>query len=114
MIKSKITGINVMDEDVSEASAGDSVSITLKDQVDISRGDLIVRNDHFPQIGQDIQLMACWFNEKPLKVGGKYIMRNYSNETAGVIKTVNYKMNINSLEKDSTDLFQENLCSSCN
>ena len=104
MIKSKIAGINVMDEDVSEASAGDSVSITLKDQVDISRGDLIVRNDNFPQIGQDIRLMACWFNEKPLKVGGKYIMRNYSNETAGVIKTVNYKMNINNLEKDSSDL----------
>ena len=104
MIKSKIAGINVMDEDVSEASAGDSVSITLKDQVDISRGDLIVRNDNFPQIGQDIRLMACWFNEKPLKVGGKYIMRNYSNETAGVIKTVNYKMNINNLEKDTSDL----------
>jgi len=104
MIKSKIAGINVMDEDVSEASAGDSVSFTLKDQVDISRGDLIVRNDHFPQIGQDIRLMACWFNEKPLKVGGKYIMRNYSNETAGVIKTVNYKMNINTLEKDTSDL----------
>ena len=104
MIKSKITGINVMDEDVSEAGAGDSVTITLKDQVDISRGDLIVRNDQFPQIGQDIDLMTCWFNEKPLKVGGRYIIRNYSNETACVIKSVNYRMNINTLEKETTDL----------
>jgi len=104
MIKSRITGINIMDEDVSEASAGDSVTITLNDQVDISRGNLIIRNDQFPQIGQDIKLMACWFNEKPLKVGGKYIIRNYSNETAGIIKSVNYKMNINTLEKDTTDL----------
>ena len=104
MIKSRITGINIMDEDVSEASAGDSVTITLNDQVDISRGNLIIRHDQFPQIGQDIKLMACWFNEKPLKVGGKYIIRNYSNETAGIIKSVDYKMNINTLEKDTTDL----------
>jgi sulfate adenylyltransferase subunit 1 len=104
MIKSKITGINVMDEDLSVASAGDSVTITLKDQVDISRGDLIVRNDIYPHIGQEIKLMACWFNEKPLKSGGKYIIRNYSNETACIIKSVNYRMNMNTLEKDSTDL----------
>lgn len=104
MIKSKITGINVMDGELSEASAGDSVSITLKDQVDISRGNLIVRNDLYPNIGQDINLMTCWFNEKPIKVGGKYIIRNYSNETACIIKTVNYRMNINTLEKDTTDL----------
>ncbi len=93
-----------MEEDLSEASAGDSVTITLKDQVDISRGNLIVRNDLYPNIGQDIKLMICWFNEKPLKVGGKYIIRNYSNETAGIIKSVNYRMNINTLEKDTTDL----------
>jgi sulfate adenylyltransferase subunit 1 len=104
MIKSKITGINAMDEDLSEASAGDSVTITLKDQVDISRGNLIVRNDLYPTIGQDIKLMTCWFNEKPLKVGGKYIIRNYSNETACIIKSVNYRMNINTLEKDTADL----------
>ena len=104
MIKSRIAGINIMDEDVSEASAGDSVTVTLKDQVDISRGNLIVKNDQFPLIGQDIKLMACWFNEKPLKVGGKYVIRNYSNETAGIIKSVNYRMNINTLEKDTTDL----------
>jgi sulfate adenylyltransferase subunit 1 len=104
MIKSKITGINVMDEELSEASAGDSVTITLKDQVDISRGNLIVRNNLYPNVGQDIKLMTCWFNEKPIKVGGKYIIRNYSNETAGIIKAVNYRMNINNLEKDTTDL----------
>jgi sulfate adenylyltransferase subunit 1 len=104
MIKSKITGINVMDGELTEASAGDSVTITLKDQVDISRGNLIVMNDQYPNIGQDIRLMTCWFNEKPIKVGGRYIIRNYSNETAGIIKAVNYRMNINTLEKDTTDL----------
>jgi sulfate adenylyltransferase subunit 1 len=104
MIKTKITGINSMNEDLREASAGDSVTITLKDQVDISRGNLIVSNDLYPQIGQDIKLMACWFNEKPLKAGGKYIVRNYSNETACIIKSVNYRMNINTLEKDTVNL----------
>jgi sulfate adenylyltransferase subunit 1 len=104
MFQTEITGINVMEKELSDAITGDSVTITLKDQLDISRGNLIVRNALLPQIGQDINLMVCWFNEKPLKMGGKYIIRNYSNETACIIKSVNYRMNINTLEKDTMDL----------
>jgi sulfate adenylyltransferase subunit 1 len=47
--------------------------------------------------------MMCWFNQKPLRVGGKYLVRNYSNETQCIIKSANYKVNINTLEKDFTD-----------
>jgi len=103
-IKTRISGIDVMGKSLSEANTGDSVSITLEDQVDISRGNLIVSNDDPPRISQDINLMACWFNEKPLKPGGKYILRNYSNETACIVKTVNFKMNISTLEKENPDL----------
>jgi sulfate adenylyltransferase subunit 1 len=56
-----------------------------------------------PEISQNISLMACWFNEKPLQQNGRYIVRNYSNETICTVKSVDYKININTLEKDSTD-----------
>jgi sulfate adenylyltransferase subunit 1 len=101
MLRSRISGINVMGKSISEALAGDSVSITLEDQLDISRGNLIVRNDELPQSGQDIDLMICWFSERQLKPSGKYILRNYSNETNCIIKSINFRMNINTLEKET-------------
>jgi len=104
MIKTRISSINIMGKNATEANTGDSVSITLEDEVDISRGNLIVRNNELPLSGQDINLMVCWFNERPLKAGGKYLVRIYSNETACIIKSVNYKMNINTLEKENSDL----------
>jgi len=104
MRKSRITSIDVMGKNLTEANAGDSVSITLEDQLDISRGNLIVRNNELPQTDHDINLMICWFNERPLKVGTKYLVRNYSNEAACIVKSVNYKMNINILEKETSDL----------
>jgi sulfate adenylyltransferase subunit 1 len=55
-------------------------------------------------VGQDINLMLCWFNEKPLRQGGKYLVRMSTNEAGCIIKTVNYKMNIDSLEHDNKDL----------
>jgi sulfate adenylyltransferase subunit 1 len=104
LLKSVITVIGKMDEDLSSAIAGDSVTISLRDQIDISRGDMIVKSGELPQSGQDITLMTCWFNERQLKTGGKYLVRNNANETSSVIKSVNFKMNINTLEKDTDDL----------
>jgi sulfate adenylyltransferase subunit 1 len=57
-----------------------------------------------PFLSQDINLMACWFNEKPMKPGGKYFVRNYSNDAGCVIESIDYRMNINTLEKDTDDL----------
>jgi len=99
MIRSTISGIDVMGKSLGKTVNGDSVTITLEDQVDVSRGNLIVKENELPESGQDINLMMCWFNERPLKAGGKYIVRNYSNETACIIRSVGYKMNINTLEK---------------
>ena len=98
--KSKITSIDSFGKTFSESLAGDSVSISLDDQIDISRGDMLVSSSDLPEISQEINLMACWFNEKPLKVGGKYLMRINSNEAGCIIKSVNYRMNIETLEHD--------------
>jgi sulfate adenylyltransferase subunit 1 len=104
MLKSRITSINRMGKNLLKAGTGDSVFITLEDQLDISRGNLIAKSSELPQTDQNINLMICWFNEEPLKVGGKYLIRNYSNETSCIIKSVNYRININSLEKEISNL----------
>ena len=57
-----------------------------------------------PEISQDVNMMVCWFNERPLMSGGRYLVRNYSNEAGCVVKSVGYKMNIETLEKDTSDL----------
>jgi sulfate adenylyltransferase subunit 1 len=98
--KSKIKSIDVLEETLSEAISGDSVAISLEDQIDIGRGDMLVSANDLPVISQDINLMICWFNERPLKVGGRYIIRINSNESGCIIKSVNYRMNINNLEHD--------------
>jgi sulfate adenylyltransferase subunit 1 len=98
--KSKIKNINVSGRSLIESISGESVTISLEDQIDIGRGDMLVSSDDLPVISQDINLMICWFNEHPMKVGGKYLLRLNSNEAGCIIKSVNYRMNINNLEKD--------------
>lgn len=102
--RSRIRSIDVFNKILPEAAAGDSVTITLADQIDISRGDMLVSADDMPEIGQDINLMICWFNERPLNPGGRYLIRINSNETGCIIKKVNYRMNIDTMEQDASDL----------
>ena len=98
--KSKIKSIDVLGKTLSETVAGDSVAISLEDQIDISRGDMLVSTDDLPVISQDINLMICWFNEHPMKPGGKYLVKINSNEASCLVKSVKYRMNINNLEYD--------------
>ena len=98
--KSKIKSIDLLGKVLSESVTGDSVAISLEDEIDISRGDMIVSTEDLPSISQDINLMTCWFNERPMKVGGRYLMRINSNEAGCIVKSVNYRMDINTLEQD--------------
>lgn len=100
LLRTRVKSIDVLGKTLSESIAGDSVAISLEDQIDISRGDMLVSTDDLPKISQDINLMICWFNERPMKVGGKYLLRINSNEAGCIIKSVSYRMNINNLEKD--------------
>jgi sulfate adenylyltransferase subunit 1 len=99
--RSRIKSIDAPGKTLTEAIAGDSVALSLEDQIDIGRGDMIVSPYDIPVISQDIDLMICWFNERQLKVGGRYLIRINSNEARCVIKSVNYRMNIETLEQDS-------------
>lgn len=104
---SKITAIHQFEhgelEALDEAFSPQSVTITLDTDVDVSRGDMIVRENNTPNVGQDIDMMVCWMNEKKLIPNGKYALRHTTKEARCVIKDVRYKVDINSLHRNEQD-----------
>ena len=96
---SKIKAIVTMDGDLQEAFAPQSVTITLEDEIDISRGDMIVRENNMPQVEQEFDVMLCWMNEQKMIPRGKYILRHTSKECKCIIKEAKYKLNINTLQR---------------
>lgn len=86
-------------ESLTEAYAPLSVSVTLNDDIDASRGDMIVPVDGVqPTVSQDVEAMICWLNPRAMQVGGKYIVRHTTTETKAMVKSLVYKVNINTLE----------------
>jgi len=100
---SKVKSIDTADGELKEGFAPQSVTITLEDEIDISRGDMIVRVNNQPKISQDIDMMVCWMSDKPLIKGGKYALIHTTNEARCVIKDVKYKVNINTLHREEND-----------
>lgn len=100
---SKIKSIDTMDGELQEAYAPMSVSMTLEDEIDISRGDMIVRENNQPNVSQDVDVMICWLNDKPLQAGGKYAVKHTTNDARCIIKDVRYKIDINTLHRNEED-----------
>ena len=86
-----------------EAFAPMSISITLKDDIDIGRGDMIVRPANQPKATQDLEVMLCWLNNSPAKDRAKYTIIHTSNEQKALIKEVIHKIDINTLGRNSED-----------
>ena len=101
---STVKSIETFDGPVEEAFAPMSVVVTLNDEIDISRGDMIVKPNNQPQVSQDLEVMVCWMSEKPLVKGKKYIVRHTTKEAKCLVKDIRYKMNINTLHKIEDDL----------
>jgi sulfate adenylyltransferase subunit 1 len=109
---SKIKSIDTLDKELDEAFAPMSVSITLEDDIDISRGDMIVRSNNKPEASQDIEVMLCWLNNDSAKPRAKYTIKHTSNDQKAMIKEVVYKYNINTLERinDDKELNMNDIC----
>ena len=87
-----------------EVFAPMSATITLEDEIDISRGDMLVKANNRPQPTQDIDAMVCWFAaDKSLAGQGKYILRHTTKEVKAIVTEVCYKVNINTLHKIEED-----------
>ncbi len=109
---SKIKKIYLGDNEIEETYPPMSVTLTLEDEIDITRGDLIAKSDNQPKVLKELDVMLCWMNDKTLTPRGKYTIRHTSNETMGMILGVDYKVDINTLNKslDDSPVSKNDIC----
>jgi len=100
---SKVKTVEGPRGELEEAYAPMSISMTLEDDIDISRGDMIVRSNNKPEPAQDLEVMLCWMNNSPAKPRAKYTIRHTSNEQIAMIKEVLYKVDIQTLGRNLED-----------
>jgi len=100
---SKIAKIDTFDGEVEEAYSPMSVTLLLEDDYDLSRGDMIVRENNQPEVTQDIEVMVCWFSERPLQLRGKYSILHTTQDARCIVKDIRYKLDINTLHRNEED-----------
>jgi len=96
---STIKSINTYEGELELAYPPMSVILTLTDDIDISRGDMIVRENNIPKSGQDIDVMMCWMNQNPMRINGKYNLKHTTADVRCLVKEVKYKVNVNTMER---------------
>ncbi|WP_323027259.1 sulfate adenylyltransferase subunit 1 [Gelidibacter japonicus] len=96
---STIKTIELNGEQISEAFSPMSVTMTLEDEIDNSRGDMIVRENNVPNIGQDLEVLVTWMSAKPIQIRTKVILKHTTNECMAIIKELKYKIDINTLHR---------------
>lgn len=97
--KTRVKGIHSMDAEMDEAFSPMSTTLTLEDEIDISRGDMIVKSNSQPTVSQDIEAMVCWFSQTPMQNRGKLLLRHTTRETQAQIRGLRYQVDINTLHK---------------
>lgn len=103
MLQTTIKSIDTYSGSIESAYAPMSVTFSLVDDVDISRGDMLVKEDNMPVVTQDIDIMVCWMNEKPLQLNGRYAVKHTTRDVRCIIKEVQYKVNVNTLGHETGD-----------
>jgi len=96
----KVKKIHQDEKEIQEAFAPKSVTLTLEDEIDISRGDMLVKANNPPKQGQDIEAMICWFSNTNLNPRGKFVIRHTTKETKAIVQGISYKVDINTLRKE--------------
>ncbi len=99
-IESQVERIEVSGKEVEEAFAPQSAILHLTNDIDISRGDVIVKKDDLPQQSNDLDMLLCWMDQKPLVSGNKYLLQLNNRRIKAVVKNIEYRLDVNSLEKE--------------
>ena len=98
--ESSISSIERNGKEVDNASARQSIILHLEDDIDISRGDMIVPVNNQPKLEQEFEALVCWMDNKPLLPGNKYLLQTNSRVVKGIVKEIEYKLDVNTLEKE--------------
>ena len=100
-----IKSVDTFDGPVEEALTGDSVALTTADELDISRGDMIVRPLNLPVVATEIDAMLCWMSDEPMKGGTQYWFRQTTREAKAFISRVVYKVDVDTLHREDVEAF---------
>ena len=99
----RIKSIDTYEGPVPSAFAPMSVTMTLEDEIDISRGDTIVGARDHPTVSQDVDVMLCWLNERNLQPNGKYALRHTTKDVRCIVKDIQYKLDISTMDQLTED-----------
>lgn len=102
-IITEISSIEVNGTEVQEASEGQPAVIQIKEDIDISRGDLFASAEELPSVEKEVEVLLCWLDHKSLQPGNKYLIQHHSRQLRAVVKQVDYKINVNTLEQETVE-----------
>jgi bifunctional enzyme CysN/CysC len=98
-----IEAIDSLDGPVAEAFAPMSVVLRLRDNLDVSRGDMICRPRNMPAVTQDIDAMVCWMTNGPLREGTKLVVKHTTRSARAMVKEIQYRLDVNTLHRDEAN-----------
>ena len=105
---STVASIATFDGDLEEAQAGQSVTVTLTDEVDISRGDVIAGQEELPELATGIEATLVWLNDAPAELGKRYRLKHAAAQQWAELKSIEYRLNINTLDREKADTLEMN------
>jgi bifunctional enzyme CysN/CysC len=98
--ESKIKAIYGPDGEIQEAFCPQAVTVTLEDEIDVSRGNMLVPVKNIPHVGNEFEAMVVWMHEEAAKSGKSYLIKHTSSTVPGVLSSVRYKVDVNSMNRD--------------
>ncbi len=101
-LQSAIKSIEIGGKEIEEAFAPQSIVLHLEDNIDVSRGDVIVASNDLPNVSQELEVLVCWMGNKPLAEGNRYLLQINSRLVKSIVKEIQYKLDVNSLQKEFT------------
>ncbi len=106
--ESRVQAIVTLDGNLAEAAADDSIVLTLEDEIDVSRGDMIVRKNNLPQVANQFECIIAWMNEEPLDTNGSYILQHTTRQVRAFVSELNYRIDVNTLHREKADTLHLN------
>ncbi len=107
-LKSKVTGIHQYTSQLEEANGGEAVTLTIADDLDISRGDMIVRTRNVPETSREFEAIICWMGEDKLDLQKQYLLMHTTQTIQAVPLKLHYKINVDTLHRENADTLQLN------
>ncbi|MCB8921795.1 MAG: sulfate adenylyltransferase subunit CysN [Ardenticatenaceae bacterium] len=107
-LSSKVESVVTSDGELDAANVGDSIVLTLEDEIDISRGDMIVRTNNLPQKSNRVDATLCWMSEEPMKPRGQYWVQHTTRLVSGFISELNYKIDVDTMHREDAESLKLN------